>query len=131
MDIDRDLNHNFDLAKRTYLLSSKSKFPCKTKSPQEHSFNESLHLGRFSLEELQGLARETAGFFKSHYGVNFGSFSFPNFSQASFEAANPKDLIVKEESGTLYGSVICNGQDCFSDSNCKEHLIQSLFFPLR
>ena len=79
LEIDRNLNHNFDPAKRTYLLNSKTLFPCNKEATEGKTMSEYLKAAGFSVEEQQGLARQTAGFFQSHYGVKFENFSFKTF----------------------------------------------------
>ena len=115
LEIDRNLNHNFDLAKRTYLLNSKTLFPCNKEVTEGKTLSEYLKAAGFSVEEQQGLARQTAGFFKSHYGVKFETFFFQNFSQEAFEKAKPIDLIVTEDFSDLFGTVTCAEQECFSN----------------
>ena len=115
LEIDRNLNHNFDLAKRTYLLNSKTLFPCNKEGTEGKTMSEYLKAAGFSVEEQQGLARQTAGFFQSHYGVKFEKFFFQTFSQETFEKAKPIDLIVTEDFSALFGTVTCDEQECFSN----------------
>ena len=111
-DVEKNLNHNFDLAKRTYLVSSKKTITCGQQTANDLTLEDSLKRADLSAEGRQGLARQTAGFFQSNFGVSFESFSFPDFSKTSFEAAKPKDLTVQEDATILYGSVTCDSQEC-------------------
>ena len=123
------LNHNYDLAKRTYLIGSKKEFTCDEEADNDLTLDESLARAKLSTEEQKALALQTTGFFQSHYGVKFSNFSFSNFSQTSFEAAQPENLNVTEEAVLQYGIIKCDGSQCLSNGQfhiCEIHRNQKL-----
>ena len=120
-DIRSNLNHNFDLAKRTYVLGSKKEVVCEGEDSNGVSFTDTLQKAGLSEVEEKALARQTAGFFQSQFGVNFQKFSFDDFSAASFTAAEPLDLQAKEEASLLDGLVTCDGPTCKSSGKFLLH----------
>ena len=128
------LNHNFDLAKRSYVIGSKMQVPCgdadvlqkrmeRNRVPRnlggDFSFSSALATANLTVEDEQGLARQTASFFHSHYGVKFGEFSFSEMSGAAFAKAKPEGLKVEEEADMQYGVVTCDGHKCVDNGDAE------------
>ena len=92
------------------MIGSKVLVPCGEDG--DLSFSSALATANLTAEGEQALARQTASFFHSHYGVNFDEFSFSEMSKAAFSKAKPNGLKVEEEADIQYGVVTCDGQKC-------------------
>ena len=115
---EKTLNHNFDLPKRSYVIASKKTVSCEGDDLQQEDldFPSALATANLSIEAEQGLARQTASFFQSHYGVKFDNLLFSNMSGEAFKEAKPEGLDVEEEADRQYGVVTCDGPSCFDNS---------------
>ena len=97
------------------MFASKKNVPCGEDGSDEFSFTDLLRTAKLSLEGQTALARQTAAFFKSHYGVGFKNFSFSDFSKNSFDLAAPHNVSVTEEASKLFGIVTCEGSNCYEN----------------
>ena len=115
----KTLNHNFDLPKRSYVIASKKTVSCEENDDVQQAdinFASALATANLSIEAEQGLARQTASFFQSHYGITFDNVLFSEMSGDAFKKAKPKGLNVEEEAEMQHGVVTCDGPSCFDNS---------------